>query len=274
MARVIQQEWDLPAPLATVPIYGQTGEDRYDNVDKMILKSADVIPHGLINTRQLVGAGGAALQTYIRWVVARVAALRTDPAYLPALHLDVYGLLGSATRSVGGLVDAIVALEQAAAPHQLRIEHPLDAGNRDDQIQQMGQLRAALAARGSAVAIIADEWANTVDDVRAFAAAGAVDMVQIKTPDLGSLHNTVDAVLDCHRYGVGPILGGTCAETDRSARTCVHVGIATGVVQMLAKPGMGFDEGFAIVTNEMKRALRLDQLLSSASRKDPLAVTR
>ena len=119
-----------------------------------------------------------------------------------------------------------------------------------------------LRARGSRVAIIADEWANTAEDVHAFVSAGAVDMVQIKTPDLGSLHHSIDAILDCHRHQVGPVLGGTCAETDLSARATTHLGVATGVTQMLAKPGMGFDEGFNIVFNEMNRALRLAQCLA------------
>jgi methylaspartate ammonia-lyase len=49
--------------------------------------------------------------------------------------------------------------------------------------------------------------------------------------------------------------GGTCNETDVSARTCVHVAVAARAERMLAKPGMGFDEGFSIVNNEMERIL-------------------
>jgi methylaspartate ammonia-lyase len=33
------------------------------------------------------------------------------------------------------------------------------------------------------------------------------------------------------------------------------VALATDAAQLLAKPGMGFDEGYAVVTNEMRRAL-------------------
>ena len=51
--------------------------------------------------------------------------------------------------------------------------------------------------------------------------------------------------------------GGTCNETERSAQLCVHVALATGPHRMLAKPGMGFDEGFMVVRNEMQRALAL-----------------
>jgi len=38
------------------------------------------------------------------------------------------------------------------------------------------------------------------------------------------------------------------------------------VAQMLAKPGMGFDEGYTIVKNEMNRALRLDAHLAQTKK--------
>ncbi|MFK0003045.1 methylaspartate ammonia-lyase [Paenarthrobacter sp. NPDC090522] len=259
MARVIKDEWQLADDLAPVPVYAQTGEDRYDNVDKMILKQVPVIPHGLINTPDLVGPGGRVLAVYVSWIKDRVKQLSSAPSYLPVIHLDVYGMVGAESGgTIYGTADILQRLERAAGPHQLRIEHPIHAGNRDEQICMMSALRSELRSRGSRVQLIADEWANTAEDIHAFAVAGATDLIQIKTPDLGSIHHTVDAILDCHAHGIGPVLGGTCAETDRSARTTTHIGIATGVTQMLAKPGMGVDEGLMIVTNEMNRALRLD----------------
>ncbi|SIT44929.1 Methylaspartate ammonia-lyase [Paraburkholderia ribeironis] len=262
MAQVIKDEWKIERPLAAVPIYGQSGDERYTNVDKMILKRVPVMPHGLINTPDLVGADGAALEAYINWLRARIEQLRASEDYQPVIHIDVYGLIGAvAGGSVETTADIIQRLERAAGPHELRIEHPMDAGGRDAQIETLGSLRRLLKSRGSKAAIMADEWANTAEDIHLFASAGAVDMIQIKTPDLGSLHNSIDAILDCHKHGVGPVLGGTCAETDVSARATTNIGVATGVTQMLAKPGMGFDEGFNIVFNEMNRALRIAELL-------------
>jgi len=37
----------------------------------------------------------------------------------------------------------------------------------------------------------------------------------------------------------------------------VHVAMATRPDRMLAKPGMGFDEGFMIVNNEMERIIQV-----------------
>jgi len=80
-------------------------------------------------------------------------------------------------------------------------------------------------------------------------------MVQIKTPDLGAVHNTVEAVLYCHQQNVEAYQGGTCNETDVSAKVCVHLALAARPQRMLAKPGMGFDEGMMIVNNEMQSAV-------------------
>src|SRR5262249_31350652 len=72
MARTVQQEWNVTQPLTSVPVYAQTGEERYTNVDKMILKRVEVMPHGLINTAELVGEHGEALASYIRWIRSRI----------------------------------------------------------------------------------------------------------------------------------------------------------------------------------------------------------
>ncbi|HEX3512897.1 MAG TPA: hypothetical protein VHT26_02715 [Trebonia sp.] len=46
-------------------------------------------------------------------------------------------------------------------------------------------------------------------------------------------------------------------ETDRSAQVTAHVAMACQAAQVLAKPGMGVDEGLMIVANEMARTAAL-----------------
>ena len=59
-----------------MPIYAQSGDDRYDNVDKMILKHVDVLPHGLINTVDgKLGRRGELLLDYVGWVRDRILQL-------------------------------------------------------------------------------------------------------------------------------------------------------------------------------------------------------
>jgi methylaspartate ammonia-lyase len=127
--------------------------------------------------------------------------------------------------------------------------------SRQAQIEAMKELREYVRFRKMKVQLVADEWANTLDDIHAFIQAGAADMIQVKMPDLGGVHNSVEAVLACQAGGVGAFLGGSCAETDLSARVAAHVALATRPNMIMAKPGMGVDEGVTIVQNEMTRTL-------------------
>jgi methylaspartate ammonia-lyase len=259
MAEVIRDEYDTGAPLLPVPLYAQTGDDRYANAEKMILKGVDVLPHGLINNvAEKFGASGEILAGYVRWLVGRIGDLAPSPGYRPRLHLDLYGCAGLA---FGGDTDAVAAylaeLGELAQPYDLAIEHPIDAGSREAQIATFRRLRDGLSARGSAVRVVVDEWCNTLDDVRAFVAAGAADVIHVKTPDLGSIGNTVEALMVARDAGLSAYCGGSCNETDRSAQVSAHVAMACQATQVLAKPGMGVDEGLMIVGNEMARTAAL-----------------
>ena len=108
---------------------------------------------------------------------------------------------------------------------------------------------------GLKLQIVADEWCNTLEDIKYFADNRAGHMIQIKTPDLGGINNTAEAALYCKSKGIGVYQGGTCNETDRSAQICTHIAMAVKPDQILAKPGMGVDEGYMVVYNEMKRIL-------------------
>ena len=256
MTEVILEEYELPMVLEPIPIFTQSGDDRYDNADKMIIKRAGVLPHALINNvATKLGKDGELLLKYVEWLRNRILTLGGDD-YRPVLHIDVYGTIGIAFEdNTERMVDYFVKLEKAAAPLHLRIEGPMDAGSVEGQIQQLKSLRDALKARGVKVEIVADEWCNTYEDIVRFVDAQAADMVQIKTPDLGGIQNTIEAVIYSKKFGVGAYVGGSCNETDGGGRTAVHVALATRPDQMLAKPGMGVDEGYMIVHNEMNRTL-------------------
>lgn len=255
---VILDEYNLPMVLEPVPIFAQTGDDRYDNADKAILKRVGVLPHALINNVETkLGKNGELLLEYVEWLKNRVIVLG-DPNYRPILHIDVYGTIGLAfENNVERMVEYFAALEKAAEPLHLRIEGPMDAGSKKGQIGQIKALREALKKRGIKVEVVADEWCNTYEDIVEFVDTQAADMVQIKTPDLGGIQNTIEAVLYAKKFGVGAYVGGSCNETDSGGRTAVHVALATRPDQMLAKPGMGVDEGYMIVHNEMNRTLEI-----------------
>jgi methylaspartate ammonia-lyase len=133
------------------------------------------------------------------------------------------------------------------------------------QIENLAAITQKLRGMGSQVKIVADEWCNTYEDVRDFCDANACDMVQIKTPDLGGIQNIVESILYCKKTGMEAYQGGTCNETDVSARICVHLAVAARADRMLAKPGMGFDEGYTIVNNELERILAVLRLRNGVS---------
>ncbi len=260
MCEVVADEYGCTVTDQPLNIFTQSGDDRYSNADKMIIKGAQVLPHALINNvKTKLGEHGELLAEYVGWLRDRVLKLRQDPSYNPVFHIDVYGTIGAAfgNDNYKGMADYIAELEKIAAPFHLRIEGPMDVEDREKQMVALKTLTAELDARGVNVEIVADEWCNTLEDIKYFADNKAGHMVQIKTPDLGGINNTVEAVLYCKRLGIGAYQGGTCNETDRSAQICVQCAMATRPDQILAKPGMGVDEGYMIVYNEMQRILAL-----------------
>lgn len=261
MCEVVAEEYNTKVSDVAIPIFAQSGDDRYDNADKMIIKEAAVLPHALFNNvKEKLGLDGEKLVEYVKWLKNRIMTLRTCDSYNPVLHIDVYGTIGAAFDvDMDKMVDLMAKLEKAAAPLQLRIEGPMDVEDRDKQIEVLAELTKRLKDANIKVQLVADEWCNTFEDIKLFADAKAGDMLQIKTPDLGGINNIIEAVLYCKAHGIGAYQGGTCNETNRSAEVCVHIAMATQPDQILAKPGMGVDEGMMIVNNEMQRILALSK---------------
>ncbi len=259
MAEVVKDEYNTGVDIKRIPIFTQSGDDRYINADKMIIKGADVLTHALINNvEEKLGLKGEKLYDYIKWLSNRILQLRTREDYNPVFHIDVYGTIGVAFNyDTKAMADYIATLEEAAKPFKLRIEGPMDVEHRERQMEALRDLTAELDNRGVKVELVADEWCNTYDDVVFFADNNSGHMLQIKTPDLGGINNTIEAILYCKRKNVGAYCGGTCNETNRSAEICTNVAMACGADQCLAKPGMGVDEGYMIVNNEMNRVVAL-----------------
>jgi methylaspartate ammonia-lyase len=261
MCEVVAEEYNTTVSETAIDIFTQSGDNRYDNADKMIIKGAQVLPHALINNvEEKLGKNGELLLEYVTWLKNRILSLRTSDSYNPVLHIDVYGTIGAAfDLDTERMVSYFRELEKAASPLKLRIEGPMDVEDREKQMLALKEITARLHEEKINVEVVADEWCNTLEDIKYFADNNAGDMLQIKTPDLGGINNTIEAVLYCKEKGVGAYQGGTCNETDRSAQVCVHLAMATKPVQMLAKPGMGVDEGIMIVYNEMQRILAVRQ---------------
>jgi len=260
MAEVVRKEYNISSNIyKRIPIFAQTGDDRYTNVDKMIIKEVEVMPHALINNIETkLGLKGEILKEYVSWLRNRVLELRQSLDYNPVFHIDVYGTIGQIfNNDYDKIYKYLIELEKAALPFILRIEGPTDAGNRMDTMIALKTITALINNNGSKVEIVADEWCNTLDDVKFFADNNAGHMLQVKTPDLGGINNTIEALLYCSNRNIGAYSGGSCNETNISAEITTNIAIACNAKQCLAKPGMGTDEGIMIVNNIMNRTLAL-----------------
>lgn len=238
-----------------LPVYAQSGDERELNADRMILRGVEVLPHGLFNSPTAFGDDGGRFLSYVAWLRRRVDELGA-PGYRPRLHLDVYGMLGQAVElDVARMAAFLGEAEAAAGGLPLSVESPCYGGDVEETVDILSRLRAELRRRGCDVALVADEFCNTDEDVARFVAAEACDLIQIKMPDLGCLTRAVAAAQVCREAGLGIFIGGSCAETEVSAIASTQVALAVEADQVLAKPGMGVDEGVTIVRNSMRRAL-------------------
>ena len=258
MAEIIAAEYGTAISKTPIPILASGHKDDPLQLDRTILKRADLLPHASFTiVRDHVGLEGEKLLAFASQVSKRIKEIG-DADYKPRIHLDVYGTLGELfAEKLAPLADYLGRLAQAAQPYDLLVESPIIASTQETQIAGFKKLRSLLKEKGIAVGLIADEWCNTLEDIKLFADTAASDYVQIKTPDLGGINNTIEAVIYCRSKKMGSSLGGTANETDHSARICTHIGLACSPDFMLSKPGLGVDEALMIQANEMARTLAI-----------------
>ncbi len=260
MAEVVRKEYNIKnKDYKRVPLFAQSGDDRYTNVDKMIIKEVEVMPHALINNIDTkLGSKGEILKEYVAWLRSRVLNLRHKESYNPIFHIDVYGTIGIIfNQDIRKIYQYLKELEETAKPFTLRIEGPIDAGNRKDTMIALRDITKLIDDDERTIEIVADEWCNTLEDVKYFADNKAGHMLQVKTPDLGGVNCIIEALLYCRDKNIGAYSGGSCNETNISAEVTTNIAIACEAKQCLAKPGMGTDEGIMIVNNVMNRTLAL-----------------
>ena len=139
MAQVVADEYGTEVSKKMIPIFSQSGDDRYLNADKMIMKCADVLPHALFNhVETKVGLKGEKIKEYIEWLRNRVLELRPCECYNPTFHIDVYGTLGIVfNNDFEAIAKYIGEVAEIAKPFHLRVEGPVDMGEREAQIDAL-----------------------------------------------------------------------------------------------------------------------------------------
>lgn len=257
IAEVIAEEYNLSISQNMIPIFLQTGEDRYIGADKMILKRVQVIPHGLFNNVNLIGKQGEKLLDYLLWLKERIKKF-SDFSYQPIIQLDLYGTLGDIfNNDINGITTFLSDLKKITYPYHIRVECPILMQTKEEMVDIYKKLNNALKERKVDISIVINEFCNTLEDIRHFVDNRSTDAIAIKTPDLGSLHDSIEAVMYCKKNNIKAFLAGTCNSTDVEARIIAQVALATNADQITGRPGMGVDEALQITYNEMKRTLTI-----------------
>lgn len=259
MARVLMREYEIPK--YSVPeLAGSCGGNWELNVDKAIVREIAMFPQSAIQTRDQCER----LPEYVSWIGRRINELGRE-GYRPDLHFDFHSSLGRMLgNDIDKICDYLADVSERVADHQVYFEDPLFADTPREAIDGMSRLRERLEQRRINCRLISDEWVNAPGQAREFAKAQAAHVFQIKAPDNGSLINTIDSIRACQEYGILPYLGGSCNETDISVRASVNVGIALGAWRLFTRPGLGFDEGLMVTTNEIRRTVARMELEDSA----------
>src|SRR5262249_24075952 len=149
MAEIVCREFNRPVSVRPVPLYAQSGDQRHINVDKMILRRVDVLPHGLINSREKFGPKGETFLEFANWVAQRVRALGGEE-YKPTLHFDVYGWVGLEIGLCPLDIAAFIArTADNLSPFQVNIESPADYGSTKMQLERYTEIVHHLERLGS-----------------------------------------------------------------------------------------------------------------------------
>jgi len=105
-------------------------------------------------------------------------------------------------------------------------------------IELMRELICKKNDRGLDLVICVGEWCNTADDVKKFTDSGGAEMIQVKFPVLGGLHQTIEALRYCDK-GESRLTSVVAAARRRGRpQISPHVALATQPFQILAKPVM------------------------------------
>ncbi|CAG8738344.1 2749_t:CDS:1, partial [Cetraspora pellucida] len=243
MAEVISSEYKINTVKKLIPILASCNRDDFMQLDRMIIKKVDLLPHAsFTNVNKHIGLKDEKLINYAKTIVNRIKEIG-EKEYKPKIHLDVYGTLGELFKMDFDLIsDYLGELQKTTFPYDLLIESPIIAKNQQEQILGFKKIKELLNKKGLKVSLIVDEWCNTFNDIKLFTDEKASDYIQIKTPDLGGVKNTIEAIFYCKKNGMKVCLGGTANETDQSSRITSHIALACNPDFLLSKPGLGGDE--------------------------------
>ena len=216
MAEVIAREYGSTIATAPIPILASCHKDDPGQLDRVILKRVELLPHASFQVvSEHVGLQGEKLAAFVRRVAQRIGEIG-DADYRPRIHVDLYGTLGELfSMKIEPLADYLGRLRGESGAYQLLVESPMIARTQEEQIEKFRGLRELLGKKGIDVRLIADEWCNTLDDIRLFAAGARrrFRADQDAGPGQHPQHDRGRALLQVTRHGGVP---GRHRQRDRS----------------------------------------------------------
>jgi methylaspartate ammonia-lyase len=250
-AEVLAAEWGTPIGPWTPRLNVQHGLGWDLGIDKAILRRVATY-HRATHHRGMWDDHPRALKLFRDRLLEFAPGARVD------IQLDMNGFGGRVFDNDAGRIAAHMAdLERAIAPVGILFGSPVEMPDRASQIAKLVELRAAMRAAGVHGELVADHRCLRHEDHVAFAEAGAAGYHAVRAVAMGSVPETMDALVYLTRRSIKTWLSGTATGTDRTGQALAHVALATRPDLMTATPGGGVDEGHSIAVNEVSRALAL-----------------
>ena len=251
--KLIASDLGLTPSTKPIPLHGSSGANFSDTVDRMLARKIPYLPQGQFeDIANQIGPNGLHLLDWIKNFKKRAARFN----YSPTLTLDFHGSLDQVfSGDDKAIAEFIAAMAKKSVPHPLHLESPIVGKTLQDHGERLTKIKSLVSKNSPGTKIIADEWANELADINYLISKNAVDGIHIKMPDTGALSECAEAVAACKKSKVFALLGGSCTETDIGARASAHLALACSPDALLVKPGMGFDESFVMINNELSRQL-------------------
>ena len=141
MTEVVAREYECVISPHPIPILSMCPTREREQVDKMILKRADILPHGdFIRVEEDLGPDAHKMSDYVQWLAKRIDHLGGDD-YKPTLHIDVYGTLGEFfDMDLDRIADFLGSLERDANAFEAtrgNPDHRRDPGRSDRSLRRL-----------------------------------------------------------------------------------------------------------------------------------------
>jgi methylaspartate ammonia-lyase len=254
--QVLCEEHGLAQPQTAVPLHAEINPNIPLSIQTITSSPIASIGYSISGTNPIVelGKDGEVLQRFARQLKEELIKT-ADPQSL-AFYFNVRGGYWALREDkMGQILGMLYGLEKAAEPFLVRVEDPFILDDRDEQIKKMATLKSYVGSKRMKLQLVARAGIRSTADARAFVERKAAHMLVIDLPQVGSLAESITAVLAAQQHEVGVLLGGSPDETQLAAQNALHLAIALQPTLLLAKPGRLGDAGIAAAYNEMTRIL-------------------